>query len=408
MSQQDYAYAQNDQWNRRGLAVDARASTRGDIMSNDKQGRSVYPRYVSRGAGAHIWDVDGNRYVDYLMGYGPVVLGHADRRVNAAVTEELARGNCFSPLWSARQVELTELLGSVIPGGQSVYLLKTGSDANTTAVRLARIFTGRTKVVRWGYNGWHDWAAGSPAGIPPGSWSETLLLKQYDAAELRGLFESHPGEIACVLIMPFEFDCIEAAQLQELRDVTHEYGAIFVLDEMRSGFRMSLGGAQQYFSVEADLAAYSKAMANGFPISAVVGRRDIMECLSQTRISSTFYASPVEMSAALATITILSETDALDRIWRLGKLFREGLETLTKELSIPAEVVGYAPMPFLRFGPEAAAAKRTFYVETTRKGVLLHPDHQWYISAAHTDADIDFTLEVCRAAFMAARRELEH
>lgn len=407
MSPQPGRYAASDDLMRRALACDARAITRGDIMPNDDIGTTVYPRYVSRAKGAYVWDVDGHRYVDYLLGYGPVVLGHADDRVTAAVTAELAGGVCFSPLWSPRQVELNELLVSLIPGAQACYLQKTGSDATTTAVRLARIFTGRDRVARWGYNGWHDWAAGSPAGIPPATREDTLLFDLNEPETLLSLFRRYPGEIACVLTMPFEYETIPADRLGELRDIAHRHGALFVLDEMRSGFRMSLGGAQQYFDVQADVATFSKAMANGHPISAVVGRADVLGCLAQTRISSTFYAGPADMAAALATIDILRGTDALDRIWALGTALQDGLREVIGEFEVDAEVVGYPPAPFLRFhGADERRRQdltRQFFIRTTHDGVLLHPDHQWFVSAAHTPTDIDFTIEVCRAAMRSLR-----
>jgi len=253
-----------------------------------------------------VWDVDGNRYVDYVLGYGPVVLGHADPRVREAVVRELANGHCIAPLASPRQVELCELLASVIPGGELVHLFKTGSDATSAALRLARIFTGRRKVIRWGYNGWHDWAVDSPAGVPAETRSLTLMFDHRDPTSLRAVFERHPAEIpACVLIMPFHYDHVPDGHLARLAEITHEHGALFILDEMRSGFRMSLGGAQQFFGIRADVVTLSKAMANGYPISAVVGRVDVLRCSAKTRISSTYFASPAEMAAALTTIEIL-------------------------------------------------------------------------------------------------------
>lgn len=392
----------DNDWMRRARKVDARASTRGDILTEIGSEATVYPRFMARMKGAHLWDTDGNLYIDYMLGYGPVILGHADERVNAAVTEELALGNCMAPLWSSRQVELSELLCEVLPGAEQVYLMKTGSDATTAAVRLARIHTGRSRVIRWGYNGWHDWAAGSPNGIPSESFALTSQFDHADPESLRQAFAAHPGEIACVLIMPFEENTTTAAHLAELKAITHEHGALFILDEMRSGFRMAVGGAQEYFGLEADLATFSKAMANGYAISALCGRRDIMSGLARTRISSTFYAGPVEMAAAMKTIEVLRHTDALARVWRLGEALQKGLRHLIADYGCAAEVVGYPPMPFLRFSDvdprRRAEIRNRFYVAAVAGGVLLHPEHQWFVSAAHTDEDIQATLDVCRAA----------
>lgn len=384
-------YATGDEWTRRALVRDARAITRPDILPA-KHGRTTYPRYFARGSGAYLWDVDGNRYVDYMLGYGPVVLGHADPRVLESVRRELVGGYCIAPLWSPRQVELTELLSTVIPGAEASYLMKTGSDANSAALRLARIHTGRNKVIRWGYNGWHDWAVGSPAGIPEAVRSDTVVF-DHSPESLRRLFELYPDQIACVLTMPFEADVIPAGRLAELAEVTREHGAVFILDEMRSCFRLSLGGAQEHFGVAADLVTVSKAMANGHPISAVTGRADIMAGLARTRISSTFFAGPVEMAAAMTTIGILRDTDALARIWSLGEQLQRGLADLIERYGVPAAVVGYPPMPFLRFhGDTGEPLAQRFCELLAEEGVLAHPDHQWFLSAAHTREDVEFSL----------------
>lgn len=396
-------YLKGDEWTRRALASDARVRTRGDIIPPTAEGRATYPRFFQRARGAYLWDVDGYRYVDYQLGYGPVVLGHADPRVTAAVSTELANGNCIAPLWSTRQVELNELLISVIPGAESAYLLKTGSDATSAAVRLSRIFTGREIVVRWGYNGWHDWAAGSSSGIPAGTWKNTILFDYWDLDSLTRIFEDNPDQIACVLLMPFGDDVAPDGHLSAIRRIAHDHGALLVLDEMRSGFRLSLGGAQQHLNVKADLSTFSKAMANGYPISAVVGRQDILDGLATTRISSTFYADPAPMAAALTTIAILRDTDAIEQLWQVGTALQEGLRTLISAHGLQAEVVGYPPIPFLRFthrgGDVAERAARKFVIAAAQRGVLLHPSHQWFVSTAHTMADIEFTLDACDYAF---------
>jgi glutamate-1-semialdehyde 2,1-aminomutase len=385
----------------RARECDARAVTRGDILADDECGRTVYPRYAARARGAYIWDVDGNRYIDYLLGYGPVILGHADARVTRAVVTELDNGTCFTPLWSPRQVELTELLTSVVPGAELVHLMKTGSEANSAAVRLARIHTGRSRVVRWGYNGWHDWALDRPAGIPEGVRTDTLPFDATPHA-LSALFARYPGEIAAVLMMPFEHETVDPADLHAIRRITHENHALLIFDEMRSGFRVALGGAQEHLGVRADLVTFSKAIANGYPISALTGRRDVMECLAETKVSSSYYANPAEMAAALTTIAVLAKTDAIDTLWSIGGTLQDGLRTLLTRYGVPAEVIGYPPMPFLRFQLDEPYVQRRaqglFFRETTRRGVMLHPDHQWFVSASHTAADVDATLDACEHA----------
>ncbi len=391
----------------RAETCDAWAATR---QRNYYSIEKSYPVYASHAKGSHVWDVDGNCYIDYTLGYGTVVLGHADSRVTNAVVKELESGSCLSPLWKPAQVELTSLLSSVIPGAEMAFLMKTGSDATSGALRLARIYTCRDKVVRWGYNGWHDWATPRPMGVPPSTRAETLNFDYNDTASLKAVFEENPDQIACVLMMPFELDAPCPGFLQEVKAIAHEYGALFVLDEMRSGFRMALGGAQEYFGVQADLATYSKAMSNGYPISAIVGRQEILRGVGRTKMTSTFFTSSAEMVAAMTTISILRETDALSHIWAMGRMLQQGLSVLVDELGVPAQVVGFPPLPFMQFtiadDINREHAKSVFYSETTRLGVMFHPSHHWYISAAHTPLDIRHTLDVCRKGFEAVGHEI--
>lgn len=398
-------FVTSDELFERAQSSDARAYSRGDILVAG-HGRTVYPRYVDRLAGAYVWDVDGHRYVDYNLGYGPVVLGHADPRVTSAVTEALARGNCLAPYWSPQQVELCETLVRLTPGSDMAYLLKTGSDATSAAVRLARIWTGRDRIVRWGYNGWHDWACPETPGIPAAVRDLTLGYEYGNIASLEEQFRRYPREIAAVVMMPFGDERATPGHLADVQAVCREHGALLVLDEMRSGFRIRPGGMATELGVQPDLTTYSKALANGYPISALVGRAKVMEGFAKTRISSTFFAGPVEMVAALTTIRILEETDALARIEASGTRLQQGMSDIIRRLDLPAEVVGYPSMPFLRFtDPHLGARSRAseaFHIAATRAGVLLHPAHQWFVSAAHSHEDVEWTLEVIADAAGAA------
>jgi glutamate-1-semialdehyde 2,1-aminomutase len=389
----------------RAVRTDAWAATRNAIREIDAA-NAFYPQYVERASGAYLWDVDGNRYIDFILGYGPVVLGHADPRVNEAVFNELRNGSCMSPMWSRRQATLTELLTEVIPGAEQAYLMKTGSDATAAAVRLARIHTGRDKVLKWGYNGWHDWTAPRPDGVPASTRGETLQFRYNDLGSVEEAFSRYPGQIACVIMMPYELETAHDGFLEGVKRIAHRNGALFILDEMRSGFRMALGGAQEYFQVRADLSTFSKAMANGFPISAVIGSADLLKGLRRTHMSSTFYANPAEMAAAIVTISILRDSGALERIWRLSESFQEGLRGIVREFGAPADVIGYPISPFLSFrngdGPEVQTMRTRFFHETVSRGLMLHPNHQWFLSAAHTEDDIAAALEICRSSFAAA------
>lgn len=365
--------------------------------------RGSYPFYANKAKGAYLWDVDGNKYVDYMLGYGTIVLGHANKEVVNAVCNEIQRGHMLSPLWKPQQKELIELLISIIPNAEMAYLMKTGSDAASGAIRLARIFTGRDKVVRWGYNGWHDWATPRPNGVPTAVRKDIFEFTYNDIDSLHKLFKIHGNDIACVFMMPFELEKPKNGFLEEVKEIAHKYGALFILDEMRSGFRMALGGAQEYFNITADLATYSKAMSNGFPISTIVGRADILKNISQTKMTATYFCSSAEMEAAITTIKILQNSPTLKHIWSVGQLFLNELEKSIIENNIEAKVLGYAPFPFIQFTEgdllKREISKIKFYSFMAQNGIYFHPNHHWYICGAHSESDILKTVEICNNGF---------
>jgi len=362
-----------------------------------------HPFFGTKAKGSYLWDADNNKYIDYILGYGTIVLGHAHPIVTKAVIQELKKGNCISPLWKSIQLELTELITSVIPNSEMAYLMKTGSDTTTGALRLARIYTGRNKVIRFGYNGWHDWATPRVAGIPEFVKKDTLKLKYNCLDSLERLFNQHDNQIACIVMMPFELEQPDVNYLANVKSIAHKNGALFILDEMRSGFRLALGGAQEFFNIEADLATYSKSMSNGYPISAIVGKKNILNCLSETKMSATYFGTTHEMAAAIATIKILQKTDALEKIWYLGNLFKAGICELINDLNINAEYLGYPPYPFIKFKykneDKLNLVKKTFFTITTNGGILLHPNHHWYICASHSENDIIRTLKIFKKGF---------
>ncbi|MGH3719094.1 MAG: aspartate aminotransferase family protein [Pseudonocardiaceae bacterium] len=389
----------------RGRRVDATLSEKDYVIERDRLVEGAYPVYGHRARGARVWDVDGNDYLDFILAYGTIILGHADPAVTRAVHREIEEGFSIT-LRKEVQIELAERLVDIIPGAERVFLLKTGSDATSAAVRLCRAYTGRDRVVRWGYNGWHDWAAQRPGGIPDSVRGQVDSFCYNDVDSLREVFRRYPGEVACLLLMPFELDAPEPGFLQGVIDLAHSYGALVVFDEMRSGFRVSLGGAQELFGVRADLATFSKAMANGYAISALTGRAEVMAMVGQTHISSTFYFNTMAMAAALATLDRLADGTVLTEVRRLGLRLQNGLAQLVERHGLPARVRGLPQMPFLAFEhPDPAAGRRmqdAFFAKTTRCGVLLHPTHHWFICAAATDADLAHVLESADAAFQLA------
>ena len=368
-----------------------------------------YPIYAARGQGAYLWDVDGNRFLDWILAYGIIVLGYCDPDVDAAAIREIQQGFAF-PLTRPVQNELAEILVELIPCAEMVHFFKTGSDTTTAAVRLARIATGREKIVRWGYNGWHDWCCTSEAGIPRKVREDVLTFRYNDLDSLEDVLKRNRDQVACVIMMPLEIESPQPGFLAGVKDLAHQHGALFILDEMRSGFHLALGGAQEYYGVVPDLATFSKAISNGYAISVLAGRREFMQALSKTYVSSTFFTNSIAMAAAVATINKLRREQVIPHLWRIGQDLTAGLDRLAQEAGVEAQTIGLPPMPFLVFTyaePEVKeTAKYVFFRETTRRGILLHPNHHWFICAAHTAQDVAHVLEISQEAFRVVKQEL--
>ena len=370
----------------------------------------VYPTFGARGQGAYIWDVDGNRYVDWILCFGTILLGHSHPVVNAAAIREIEEGFAL-PLTRLVQTELAETLVDLIPCAEQVLFMKAGSEATSAAVRLARLATGRDRIVRLGYHGWHDWSCTRDAGIPAVVRDLTLTFAYNDLDSLRAVLEAHRNQVACVIMWPCEIDTPDPGFLQGVKEIAHEHGALFILDEIRTGFRLGLGGAQQHFGVVPDLATFGKALANGFALSVVAGRADYMWHVRESWFSSTFNTSSIDQAAALATIGELRRTDAIGHIWQIGRRLMGGLDALAQAHGVEAKAVSLPPTPYLQFtyrDPKLQeAAKEIFFSETVRRGIFFHPHHHWFVSTAHGEAELAKTLEVSAHAFGAVRRAID-
>ena len=386
--------------------IDADSMTSRKRLLADQWVEGAYPKYIQRSKGAYLWDVDENQYLDMMLAFGTVVLGHADPDVETAVRAELEKG-VASAIHRTIRLELISLLSETVPGAEAVTLLKTGSDGTSAAVRLARIFTQRTGVIRWGYHGWHDWCCPRDAGIPRAAREGVSSFKYNDLSSLKAAFEARKDEIACLIMMPFELEEPENDFLKEAKAIAHHYKALFILDEVRSGFRVALGGAQEKYGVTADLSVFSKAMANGFEISAVTGRAEILKGLAHTHVSSTFFNNSLSMAAACATIRKLRSSDALAKIEFLGKSFLSGLERLIQFHGVPAKAVGVPSMPFLEFLCEDPSEKERlrnhFYREVTAQGVILFPAHHWFLCASMNEADVRKALQAIEKGFQSLK-----
>lgn len=366
--------------------------------------QGVAPVFLQRGHGCHVTDVDNNEFLEYSMGLGPVILGHNYPVVTEAVTRQLADGVTFS-LPHPLEVELAELLVEIIPCAEMVRYGKNGSDATSGAVRLARAYTDRDIIACCGYHGWQDWYVGTTTrnkGVPQAVRELTIPFQYNDVASLERIFTENPGKVAAVIMEPVGVVEPQDDFLQTVRDIAHREGALLIFDEMLTGFRLALGGAQEYFGVVPDLACFGKAMANGFPLSAVVGRREIMELFDEVFFSFTFGGEAVSLAASLATIKEMREKNVITHLWSQGRKLKDGYNLLAQEFEVEkfTECIGLLPRTVITFkddlGAVSLTAESLFQQECLKRELLFTGVHN--ICFSHTDRDIDFTLRVYRTA----------
>ncbi len=358
------------------------------------------PVFLQSGAGCRVVDVDGNSYLDYVQGLLPNILGYAHPEVNAAVADQLSKGNSFS-LPHPLEVKLAERLVEIIPCAEMVRFGKNGSDATAGAVRLARAVTGRDRIACCGYHGWQDWYIGSTtrnAGVPECVRSLTHTFRYNDCGSLEKLFREHPGEFAAVILEPFNFEEPQTGFLSEIRDLTKQNGAVLIFDEICSGFHFGLGGAQKLFGVTPDMACFGKAMANGFPISCVVGRADIMRSFDEIFFSFTFAGEVASMAAAMKVLDILESSDGLQQIQASGKVLQDGLKVMIEEAGLQERIrcLGRPQWSLLKFldghDNEDLILKNLFQQEAVKRGVLVISTHN--MTTAHDGSAVQETLEV--------------
>jgi glutamate-1-semialdehyde aminotransferase len=369
------------------------------------------PMYFESGRGCRLRDVDGHEYVDYLMAFGAQLLGYARPEVDAAAAAQIARGALLSmnhPL----HAELMLALLPRLPGAEMGVFFKTGSEATTAALRIARAYTERRVVVRAGYHGWHDWCLPLERYVPRGLDAQVMEFRPSAPDTLQKLFDQSPGQIAAVIVAPEMVLPFEPAIFHELARITRAGGALLVMDEVKTGMRIAPGSVCARIGLVPDMITVSKALGNGWPIAVTAGRRDVMRAGAGMHYSATFHGDTAAIAACLETSRIVDEERVQPRIESLGQRLIDGLNLLARELGLPAEAYAepLPAMPFFRFNDadpaKNAALTQVFFREILARGVLLHPRHMWFISNAHTADDIEHTLRECRAALLDTLRLL--
>jgi glutamate-1-semialdehyde 2,1-aminomutase len=353
------------------------------------------PHFISKGKGSHVWYVDGNEYIDFVNGLLPVILGYCDPDVDSAVMDQLQKGVCFS-LPSLLESELAEILIDIIPCAEMVRFGKNGSDATAGAIRVARAYTGRDRIAVCGYHGWQDWYICSTTrdkGIPSAVKELTHPFIYNDLSSLEKLFTQFPNEFAAVIMEPMNIDEPFPGFLEGVLDLTHRHGAVFIFDEIITGFRYALGGAQAMFNIIPDLATFGKSMANGFPISAVVGKKELMKEMEDVFFSFTFGGEEISLAAAIATINKLKERSVIEALWEKGLRIIEGTTEyiLTYHLGNVFSVRGKPPWSLLIVSDHELATSweimSLFKQEMLARGILISASHN--LSYAHSDEDIE-------------------
>ncbi len=362
--------------------------------------RGVAPIFLAKGKGYKVWDVDGNEYIDYIQGLLPNILGYAHEGVNAAVAEQLGQGHSFS-LPHPLEVELAERLTRIIPCAEKVRFGKNGSDATSGAVRAARALTGRERIACCGYHGWQDWYIGSTtrnAGVPEAVRALTHPFQYNNLESLRSLMEEHPGEFAAVIMEPVNFLPPAPGFLASVKELTHGHGALLIFDEICTGFHFGLGGAQKKFGVTPDMACFGKAMGNGFPISCIVGRSDVMNIFEDIFFSFTFGGEIASMAAAMKVLDVLETTPAIAQIEANGRVLQEALNALAKEAGLRDRIrcIGYPFWSLIKFldedGKDSLLVRSLFTQECVKRGLLLLATHN--MTAAHDPLAIERTLKI--------------
>jgi glutamate-1-semialdehyde 2,1-aminomutase len=366
-----------------------------------------YPQFMHAGKGARIIDVDGREYVDLMCSYGPVIVGHCHPEVERAAAAQAEDGDCLNGP-TGRMVELAEKLVATVQHADWVMFAKNGTDATTLCCTIARASTGRKKILvaNGAYHGASPWFTPVRAGTTPEDRANFAYYDYNDLASVRAAAEGVAGDLAAVLVSPFKHDAgddqqvVDPAFARGVRSLCDEVGAALILDDVRCGFRLHHGGSWEPIGVAPDLSAWSKAIANGYALAAVLGGERYREGASSIFATGSFWFSSVAMAASLATIDILEREGAVAHMVKMGSTLREGIAAQAAQRGFEVRQTGPVQMPFLSFaGDRDHATAGRFCELALHHGVYLHPRHNWFVSAAMTDLDLAMALDATERAF---------
>jgi glutamate-1-semialdehyde-2,1-aminomutase len=354
----------------------------------------AFPIFLQKGKGAHVWDIDGNEFIDYGMAMGSISLGYAYPKVDEAVKKKLDEGILFT-LPHPLEVELAEELSKIIPCAEMSRFVKSGGEACACAIRVARAYTGKNIILRCGYHGQHDVFNVGTKGVPNALSKYTFNFRYNDLGSLEKLLKENKDDVACIIMTATDKIPPQKGFLEGVRELAEEFNAVLIFDEIVTGFRMALGGAQEYFKITPDMATFAKAMAKGYPIAAYVGKKEIMKEVENCVLTTTYGGETASITAALTTINEIHEKNVIDYFWKMGNKLRKGLEKIVDDIGIKVNVGGWSPMNSLEFKDEnkdiARKKRQLFLQEVAKRGILIRPEAM-FICYSHTPQDIDKTL----------------
>jgi len=375
----------------------------------------IWPAYYDWAKGCEVWDLDGRHYYDFAqMGVGSCILGYADSDVDSAVVESIHRGSMCT-LNSPEEVRLAELLLDLHPWAAMARFARSGGEACSIAVRIARAFSGREKVAFCGYHGWHDWYLSAnladsknldgqllpglePAGVPRGLLGASLPFNYNDIESLKALVCQHGKQVGVIIMEPIRGSSPMPGFLGEVRQIADEIGAVLIFDEVTSGFRICVGGSHLLLGVHPDLAIFAKGLANGYAAAAVIGRRDIMNAAQQSFISSTSWTERIGSVAAVATIEKMRDKKVPAALIGFGEQIMRGLERSASRANVPLQISGIPPLIYLKFSYQNSPEAQTFYTqEMLKKGFLV--GSAIYSTYAYSNEIIQKFLEASEEVF---------
>ncbi|MCD6569946.1 MAG: aminotransferase class III-fold pyridoxal phosphate-dependent enzyme [Deltaproteobacteria bacterium] len=373
-----------------------------------------YPCFFKKGKGSHVWDVDGNEYIDYMCSFGTNILGQCNQEVDSAAIDQMERGNCFT-LPTDRWNELAGFMVDLIDGMDWVAFGKNGSDVTSYATAIARHYTGKKKiiVVDEAYSGAHFWNSPDPAGIPEEYRQHILSFEYNNIEQFKTLVDEYKGDIAGIMLTPYHHPAMhdqifpKHGFYKELEDICKKEKILFIMDDIRCGFRIHINGSHCYWGAHPDLICFGKAMANGYPISAIMGKNSIKPAAEGVYFSGTHFFAALPMAAAITTMKIIDRDKVIEKIYELGIKLKQGIEAQAKEFGLGIHYTGHPALPFMWFEGDADFSLNRFFCgEAAKRGIFFHPHHNWFICAAHTREDIEKTLKVTRQCFALTADEM--